>query len=127
VSTITAAIPRLASADERTGGRVVQASWNGTVLAESGRTIVVEGNHYFPPEDVRFEHLQRSERHTVCPWKGRASYFDVVVGGKRNAAAAWYYPNPSRRAERIGDHIAFWHGVEIRQVQGEPELERPAA
>jgi uncharacterized protein (DUF427 family) len=127
VSTITDAIRRLASPAERTGAGLVQASWNGTVLAESGRTIMVEGNHYFPPEDVRFEHLQPSDRHTVCPWKGRASYYDVVVRGERNAAAAWYYPNPSARAARIGDHIAFWHGVEIRQMPDEPAPERAAA
>jgi uncharacterized protein (DUF427 family) len=96
------------------------------VLAESGRTIVVEGNHYFPAEDVRFEHLQPSDLHTVCPWKGRASYYDVVVGDERNPAAAWYYPNPNPRAHSIGNHIAFWHGVEVRRVQDDP-VKVPAA
>jgi uncharacterized protein (DUF427 family) len=127
VNTITEAIRRFASAAERTRAGAVQASWNGMVLAESERTIVVEGNHYFPPDDVRFEHLQPSDRHTVCPWKGSASYYDVVGGGERNAAAAWYYPNPSRRAERIADHVAFWHGVEIRRVQEGAAPQAPAA
>jgi uncharacterized protein (DUF427 family) len=116
MSTMTQAIRRFAGAAERTGAGLVQARWKGTVLAESERTIVLERNHYFSPGDVRFEHLEPSAWHTVCPWKGRASYFDVVVDGERNRSAAWYYPDPSSRAEEIRDHIAFWHGVEVRRV-----------
>jgi uncharacterized protein (DUF427 family) len=127
MNTIAAPIRRLTSAAKQTGAGLVQASWNGTVLAESRRTIVVEGNHYFPPEDVRFEHLQPSDHHTVCPWKGSASYYDVAVGGERNPAAAWYYPNPSARAEKIRDHVAFWHGVEVRLAPGEPAPEEQPA
>ena len=93
----------------------VQAIWNGAVLAESDRTVVVEGNHYFPPEDVNHEYLEPSTRHSVCFWKGRASYYDVVVDGRRNRAAAWHYPNPSPAASKIKDHVAFWHGVTVRR------------
>ncbi|MGC9221778.1 MAG: DUF427 domain-containing protein [Solirubrobacteraceae bacterium] len=73
----------------------VEAVWNGAVIARSANTVVLEGNHYFPPEAINHEFLDQSVQHTVCPWKGRASYYDVVVGGQRNAAAAWYYPRPS--------------------------------
>jgi uncharacterized protein (DUF427 family) len=123
VSTITEAVRRFVGVDEQTGAGPVQAVWHGTVLAESERTVVVEGNHYFPPEDVRFEHLQPSDWHTVCPWKGTASYYDVVVDGERNRSAAWYYPDPSARARKIRDHTAFWHGVKVRRV---PDDERSA-
>jgi uncharacterized protein (DUF427 family) len=92
----------------------VQAVWNGTVIAESDRTVEVEGNHYFPPEDVESRYLEPSSRHTVCPWKGTASYYDVVVDGERNNAAAWYYPKPTAAAAQIEDHIAFWHGVKVK-------------
>lgn len=78
-----------------------QAIWKDTVIAESDRTIVVEGNHYFPEESVRFELLRPSSSHTVCFWKGQASYCDVVVNGLRNRDAAWFYPAPSRAAQRI--------------------------
>jgi uncharacterized protein (DUF427 family) len=97
----------------------VRAVWNGTVLAESERTAVVEGNHYFPAEDVDQSHLVESENHTTCPWKGVASYYDVVVDGDRNADAAWYYPEPYQAANDavpdgdFADRVAFWKGVEI--------------
>ena len=94
----------------------VQAIWNGAVLAESHRTVVVEGNHYFPPEEVHREYLEPSTRHSVCFWKGRASYYDAVVDGQRNRAAAWYYPSPSAAAKRIKDHVAFWHGVKVQRA-----------
>lgn len=94
----------------------VQATWHGTVLADSRRTIVIEGNHYFPPEDVFTEYLSESDKHTTCPWKGEASYHDVVVDGDRNEAAAWYYPQPSDAAAEIRDHVAFWKGVETAAV-----------
>jgi uncharacterized protein (DUF427 family) len=93
----------------------VKAIWNGVVLAESERAVVVEGNHYFPPEDVNCEHLEPSSRRSICPWKGLASYYDVVADGERNRAAAWYYPRPSPLARKIKDHIAFWNGVEVKR------------
>ncbi|ABY36399.1 MAG TPA: DUF427 domain-containing protein [Chloroflexus aurantiacus] len=90
-----------------------RAVWNGTVIAESPTTIVVEGNHYFPPESVRREYLRDSQTHTVCPWKGTASYYDVVVNGQVNRDAAWYYPTPKEAARQIAGYIAFWRGVRI--------------
>jgi len=90
-----------------------QAVWNGHVIAASGDTVVVEGNHYFPLADVRADYLQPSDTHTTCHWKGVASYYDVVVDGSVNKDAAWYYPTPSEAAERIKDHVAFWRGVEV--------------
>lgn len=117
MSTITDFIRRLATpgrmAPETGSTGAVQASWNGTVLARSDRTVVVEGNHYFPPRDVDPERLEPSERTSICPWKGRAGYFDVVVEGERNPDAAWSYPAPRARAEAIKDHVAFWRGVEV--------------
>ena len=95
-----------------------RATWNGAVIAESDRTIVVEGNHYFPPGSVNTSLLNRSSKQTTCPWKGQASYFDVVVDGKVNAAAAWYYPSPSSAAMHIRDHIAFWKGVKVEEGAG---------
>ena len=96
--------------------RSYRATWNGAVLAESADTVVVEGNHYFPLIDVRQEHLRQSESHTTCHWKGVASYYDVVVDGSVNRDAAWYYPDPSRAAERIKDYVAFWRGVKVEPV-----------
>jgi len=93
---------------------MVKAIWNGTVLAESDRTVMVEGNHYFPPEDVNRRYFQPSGTNTVCHWKGTASYFDIEVDGKRNRDAAWFYPEPSKAAEDIKDHVAFWKGVEVQ-------------
>jgi len=90
-----------------------KAIWNGAVLAESDRTVVVEGNHYFPPESVRREHLKASDTHTVCPWKGTASYYHVEAGGQRNPDAAWYYPEPKDAARHIKDHVAFWKGIRV--------------
>lgn len=90
-----------------------RAVWNGAVIAESSATIVVEGNHYFPPESVRREYLRDSQTHTVCPWKGTASYYDVVVNGQVNRDAAWYYPTPKEAARQIAGYIAFWRGVRI--------------
>ena len=90
-----------------------QAIWNGAVIAESDETVVVERNHYFPKESVNFEYLTDSAKQTTCPWKGVAGYYDVQVGGKTNKAAAWYYPEPSEKAEHIKDHVAFWKGVKI--------------
>ena len=91
----------------------MQAVWNGKVLAESDRTVVVEGNHYFPADTVNRELFEDSATHTVCPWKGTASYYTVTVDGASNADAAWYYPEPKPEAANIRDHVAFWHGVEV--------------
>jgi len=83
------------------------------VLAESDRTEVVEGNHYFPPDAVKREFFSNSSTHSVCPWKGTASYYTVEVSGKQNPDAAWYYPAPKDAAKNIADYVAFWKGVEV--------------
>jgi len=90
-----------------------QARWNGAVIADSDETVVVEGNQYFPVESVVASSLQPSQTHTTCHWKGVASYYDVVVDGKVNSDAAWYYPEPSDAATNIKDKVAFWHGVKV--------------
>jgi uncharacterized protein (DUF427 family) len=92
---------------------LVKASWNGVVLAESDRTVVVEGNQYFPPDSVRSEFFRSSDTHTVCPWKGTASYHHLEVNGQRNSDAAWFYPDPKPAASQIKDHVAFWKGVRV--------------
>ena len=92
---------------------MAKAVWNGTVLAESDDTVVVEGNHYFPPGSVRQELFSESPTTSVCPWKGMASYYTVTVDGAENADAAWYYPQPKDAAAEIKDHVAFWRGVEV--------------
>lgn len=91
----------------------MKAIWNNTLLAESDDTVVVEGNHYFPPASMRSEHFRKTDHHSVCPWKGTASYYDVIVGDAVNANAAWYYPAPKEAASEIKDRVAFWRGVEI--------------
>ena len=91
----------------------MKAMWNDTVLAESDDTIVVEGNHYFPREAINSEYFAESSSHTVCPWKGTASYYDVVVNGDVNRNAAWYYPSASHAAKQIEGYVAFWHGVRV--------------
>ena len=91
----------------------MKAIWNNQVIAESGDTIVVENNHYFPVESVKPEYLFSSATNTVCPWKGLASYHSLVVDGKENKDAAWFYPNPKEAAAHIKDYIAFWKGVQI--------------
>lgn len=101
----------------------VRAIWNGAVLAESDNTQVVEGNHYFPPDSINWEYFQENSHHSICPWKGQASYYDLVVDGQVNRSAAWYYPTPSKAARQIRDYVAFWHGVKVQRVkdEGEPE------
>ena len=89
------------------------ASWNGTQIAQSDDTVVVEGNHYFPREAVQDGVLVPSSHTSVCPWKGTASYFSVVVDGQTNENAAWYYPEPKDAAAEIRDRVAFWKGVEV--------------
>lgn len=91
----------------------MKATWKGEVLAESDETVVVEGNHYFPVDSIRREHFRESETHTICPWKGTASYYDVVVGGDVNKDAAWFYPEPKDAASEIKDRVAFWRGVKV--------------
>jgi len=91
----------------------MKAVWNGTVLAESDETVVVEGNHYFPPESINNEYFQSSSSKTTCPWKGLASYYNVVVNGDMNRNAAWFYTSPSSAAKNITGYIAFWHGVRV--------------
>ena len=90
-----------------------KATWNDTVIADSADTIVVEGNHYFPPESVGAHHLKPSGTHTTCGWKGVASYYSVVAGGQINEDAAWYYPDPKPEAANIAGRIAFWKGIRI--------------
>jgi len=92
-----------------------RATWNGAVLAESERCEIVEGNCYFPPDAVNRSHLSPSTTHTTCPWKGVASYYDVVVDGQTNRDAAWYYPAPKDAARQIKDHVAFWRGVTVER------------
>ena len=91
----------------------MKAIWNGVVLAESDKTIVVEGNHYFPLDSVNREYLQASNTHTTCPWKGQASYHNVQVDGQVNRDAAWYYPSPRPAAAQIEGYLAFWRGVKV--------------
>lgn len=91
----------------------MKASWNGATIAESDDTVVVEGNHYFPPDAIRKEYFRDSDTHTICPWKGEASYYDVVVDGEVNKDAAWYYPTPKPEAEEIKERVAFWRGVKV--------------
>ena len=95
---------------------MVKAIWNGAVLAESDRTIVVEGNHYFPPEAINWQFYQASDTHTVCGWKGVASYYDIQVHGQVNRNAAWYYPSPKEAAKKIEGYIAFWRGVQVQEA-----------
>ena len=90
-----------------------KAVWNGVTLAESNNTIVVEGNQYFPPDSVQREYFKESDTHTTCPWKGLASYYTLVVDGKENKDAAWYYPSPKDAAKQIKDYAAFWRGVKV--------------
>ncbi|MDA8017062.1 MAG: DUF427 domain-containing protein [Thermoanaerobaculia bacterium] len=92
---------------------MAKASWNGVTLAESDATIVVEGNHYFPPESLRDEHFRGSDHHTTCPWKGEASYFHLEAKGQVNENAAWTYPTPKPAASEIKGYVAFWKGVEV--------------
>jgi uncharacterized protein (DUF427 family) len=94
---------------------MARATWKGTVLAESDRVEIVEGNVYFPPDAVKREHVRTSGTHTTCPWKGEASYYDVVVNGETNRDAAWYYPAPKKAAANIENHVAFWRGVTVER------------
>ena len=92
---------------------MVEARWNGTLIASSDNTVVVEGNHYFPAESVDAAFLKPSDTTTFCPWKGTAHYHSLSVDGAENRDAAWYYPEPKAKAENIRDRIAFWKGVKV--------------
>lgn len=92
---------------------MVKAIWQGKTIAESNNTIVVEGNHYFPPADVNTEFLTTSDHTSYCPWKGTASYHHVLVNGLEATNGAWFYPEVKPKAEEIKDHLAFWKGVEV--------------
>ena len=93
----------------------MKASWNGHVLATSDQTIVIENNHYFPPDSVDMNLLRESPRRSTCPWKGEAHYFDIVIEGSENRGAAWSYPHPKEAAAEIAGYIAFWKGVEVTE------------
>jgi len=93
----------------------MKAIWNNEIIAESNETVRIEGNHYFPESSIKKEFFKESETNTVCPWKGTASYCTLVVNGKENIDAAWYYPDPSEAASAIKNHFAFWRGVEIKE------------
>lgn len=93
----------------------MKATWNGAVIAQSDDTVVVEGNHYFPEGSVKAEYLRPSDTHSVCPWKGTASYHTLEVDGQRNPDAAWYYPQPRDAARQIEGRVAFWKGVEVTE------------
>ncbi|MEM6819432.1 MAG: DUF427 domain-containing protein [Pseudomonadota bacterium] len=91
----------------------MKAEWQGTIIAESDDTVVVEGNHYFPADSLNREFFEGSTTTSHCPWKGEASYYSVVVGEAKNADAAWYYPEPKSAAENIRGRVAFWKGVTV--------------
>jgi uncharacterized protein (DUF427 family) len=93
----------------------MKAIWNDTLLAESDETIVVEGNHYFPPDSIDRRYLKESDRHTTCPWKGEASYYTIEAGGTTYEDGAWYYPDPKQKARHIKDYVAFYREVEVTQ------------
>ena len=95
---------------------MIKAIWNGKVIAESDRTEIVEGNHYFPAEALHKEFFRSSETHSVCPWKGVASYYSIEVDGKENSDAAWYYPDPKPAARNIAGRVAFWKGVRVEKT-----------
>jgi uncharacterized protein (DUF427 family) len=94
----------------------MKAIWNGAVLAEADKTEVVEGNHYFPPDSLYRQYFKASDTHTVCGWKGTASYYHIVVNGQENQDAAWYYPTPLPAAKNIAGFVAFWKGVQVQET-----------
>jgi uncharacterized protein (DUF427 family) len=96
---------------------MVRATWNGVVVAEADATVVVEGNHYFPPDSVRFEFLHTTRARSLCFWKGVARYYDVVVNDGVSRGAAWSYAHPSPLARKIRGHIAFWNGVRVEVIE----------
>jgi uncharacterized protein (DUF427 family) len=105
---------------------MARAIWNDTVLAQTDHPVLLEGNVYFPPEDVRREYLARTKAWSLCPWKGLAWYYTVAAGGQQNKNAAWSYPHPSPLARKIKDHVAFWNGVQV-ELAAEPHDHASAA
>ncbi len=93
----------------------MKASWNGQLIAESTETIIIEGNHYFPPSSINREFFKPSDSHTLCPWKGVASYYNVLVDGQENSDAAWFYSDPKDAAAGIKNFVAFWKGVKVEK------------
>ena len=93
----------------------MKAVWNGQILAESNDTVIIENNHYFPNESVNMEFFSKSDTNTICPWKGTASYYNLIVNSEENTDAAWYYPEPKDAAKRIKNYVAFWKGVEVKE------------
>ncbi len=91
----------------------MKAIWKGEIIAESNETIVIERNHYFPPNSIKEEYLSKSDTHSVCAWKGTANYYNIIVGSETNKDAAWYYPEVSKLAKAIEGYVAFWKGVAI--------------
>ncbi|MFO7554887.1 MAG: DUF427 domain-containing protein [Desulfobacterales bacterium] len=91
----------------------MKATWNNTVIAESNKTIVIEGNHYFPPDSVNMEFFEESDLHTTCPWKGVASYYTIKINNQKNENAAWYYPDPKEKAQQIKNYVAFYGSVKL--------------
>ncbi|MDB9393346.1 DUF427 domain-containing protein [Microcystis aeruginosa] len=94
---------------------MAKAIWNGAVVAESDNCEIVEGNYYFPPDTIKAEYFQPSNTHTICSWKGEASYYTIRVNGQDNKDAAWYYPDPKPKAQNIKGYIAFWRGVQVEK------------
>lgn len=92
---------------------MAKAIWNDTVLAQSNDTIVIDGNHYFPPDSVNKQYLKESNKHTICPWKGTANYYDIEVNEQINRDAAWFYPNAKEKAKHFENYVAFWRGVNV--------------
>lgn len=95
------------------GKKKMKAIWKNTILAESNDTVIVENNHYFPADSIKKEYFVSSDTTTICPRKGEASYYSVIVDGEENKDAAWYYPEPKEAAKQIKDRVAFWRGVEV--------------
>lgn len=93
----------------------MKAIWKDTVIAESKETLVIEGNHYFPPEAIKKQYFKKSQTKTTCPWKGEASYYHLEVNGEVNEDAAWYYPNTKYAANDIKNYVAFWNGVKVSE------------
>lgn len=93
----------------------MKAIWNGKVLAEGNNTFVLDGNQYFPPDFINWEYFKSNNTNRVCPLKGTALYYSIVIDGQENTDADWFYPNPSDKAKEIKDHVAFWKGVQVSE------------
>jgi len=93
----------------------MKATWNHTVIAESDETIMLEGNHYFPPDSVKMEFFEESDAHTTCPWKGVAIYYTITINNQKNENAAWYYPDPKEKARQIKNYVAFYGSIDISE------------